>query len=222
MFVWENDMVPGVIDELLRRIAEFHRNRPVVPEFPMVAEVLDALDKARSPAQVEPRQLPVLRHLDAVELSGDTATDAVLDEFLSLAPALPWRQTAGYLGVLSQDFHDNYGYVQLVGPDSIVEHHSVRVGIAVWGPHLHYPSHHHEAEELYHVLAGEPLFSGSDGVRRTTRPGDAVHHAPWQEHCQDFGATPTVLLYCWTGAVVADAVLSEGMPSESAMPQRQP
>ena len=76
----------------------------------------------------------------------------------------------------------------------------------MWGPNLHYPSHHHEAEELYHVLAGEPCF-GTDGVRRTAKPGDAVHHAPWQPHQQDFGATPTVLLYCWTGAVVADAAL---------------
>lgn len=197
----------GVIDELLRRIAEFHRSRPVVPEYPMVATVLDALDEARSPALVEVRRLPVLRHLDAVKLSGDDAVDAVLEEFLSLAPALPWIQTAGYRGVLSQEFHDNYGYVQLIGPNSIIEHQSVRVGVAVWGPNLHYPSHHHEAEELYHVLAGQPSFT-SEGMRRITEPGDAVHHAPWQPHQQDFGATPTVLLYCWAGAVVADAALT--------------
>ena len=64
----------GVIDELLRRIAEFHRSRPIVPEYPMVATVLDALDEARSPALVEARRLPVLRHLDAVKLSGDDAS----------------------------------------------------------------------------------------------------------------------------------------------------
>ena len=167
----------GVIDGLLQRIAEFHRSRPAVPEYPMVAEVLDALDEARSPALVKTRRLPVLRHLDAVGLSGDPAIDGVLEEFLYRAPALPWIQTAGYRGVLSQDFHDNYGYVQLIGPNSIVEHQSVRVGIAVWGPNLHYPSHHHEAEELYHVLAGHPSFSG-EGVCRITKPGDAVYHAP--------------------------------------------
>ena len=200
----------GVIDGLLQQIADFHRSRAVVPEYPMVAQVLDALDEARSPTLVEARHLPVLRHLDAVRLSGDEAVDAVLEEFLSLAPALPWIQTAGYRGVLSQEFHDNYGYVQLIGPNSIVEHRSVRVGIAVWGPNLHYPSHHHEAEELYHLLAGEPTFTGADDVSRTTRPGDAVHHAPWQPHQQDFGATPTVLLYCWTGEVVADAALLDG------------
>ena len=56
------------------------------------------------------------------------------------------------------------------------------------------------------MLAGEPSFSGRDGGSRATRPGDAVHHASWQMHCQDFGATPTVLLYCCTGAVESDAV----------------
>ncbi|MXY01229.1 MAG: hypothetical protein F4064_00325 [Acidimicrobiales bacterium] len=116
---WDNCDVAGVIDELLRRIAEFHRSRTAVPEYPMVATVLDALDEARSPALVEARHLPVLRHLDAVKLCGD-------------------------------------------------------------------------------------------GVPRTAGPGDAVHHAPWQPHQQDFGATPTVLLYCWTGEVVADAALVEG------------
>ena len=196
-----------MIDKLLRRIAEFHRSRPVVPEFPMVAAVLDALDQARSPADTEPHRLPVVLHLDAVEPSGDAALDAVLEEFLLLAPALPWRQTVGYLDVLSRDYLDNYGYVQLLGPNSIAKNPTVRVGIGLWGPHLHYPTHKHEAEELYHVLAGEPTFGGRDGERRTTRPGDAVHHAPGQEHYQDFGSTPTVLLYCWTGAVEADAVL---------------
>ena len=196
-----------MIDGLLRRIAEFHRRRPVVPEFPMVTPVLDALDEARGPAGIEPCLLPVVRHLDAVEPSGDTAIDAVLEEFLRLAPVLPWRQTAGYLGVLSQDYLDNYGYVQLLGPNAIVKHSAVRVGLGLWGPGLHYPAHKHEAEELYHVLAGEPSFGGCDGALLTTRPGDAVHHAPWQVHSQDFGAVPTVLLYCWTGAVETDAVL---------------
>ena len=196
-----------MIEGLLRRVAAFHRSRPVVPEFPMVAPVLDALDKARCPADIEPRLLPVVRHLDAVEPSGNAAIDAVLEEFLRLAPVLPWRHTVGYLDVLSGDYLDNSGYVQLLGPNSIVEHPAVRVGIGLWGPHLHYPAHKHEAEELYHVMAGEPSFSGRDGNGRATRPGDAVHHAPWQVHSQDFGATPTVLLYCWTGAVEPDAVL---------------
>jgi len=200
-----------VIDRLLRRIAEFHRSRPVVPEFPMVAPVLDALDKARCPGDVEPRLLPVVRHVNAVEPSGDAAVDAVLGEFLLVAPALPWRQTAGYLDVLSRDYLDNYGYVQLLGPNAMVEHPDVRVGIGLWGPHLHYPAHKHEAEELYHVLAGEPSFVDPAGERRVTRPGDAVHHKPWQVHSQDFGATPTVLLYCWSGAVEPDAVLVDAV-----------
>jgi hypothetical protein len=196
-----------MIDELLARIVAFHRSRPTVPEFPMVAEVLDVLESVVGPAEVEPVRLPVVDHLDAVGSTGDPVIDALLDEFLRLAPMLPWRRTAGYLDVLSQDYLDNYGYVQLVGPGSIVEKSSVRVGIGLWGPNLHYPAHRHSAEELYHVLYGEPSFTGASGEPVATSPGDAVHNAPLEVHSQDFGSTPTVLLYCWTGDVGSDAEL---------------
>ncbi len=138
----------------------------------MAAEVLDALDGVRIPKGIEAVHLPVLRHLEGIELSGQPAIDAVLEEFLRIAKQLPWQHTAGYLDVLPQDYLDNFGYVQLLGPGSIVEHPFVRVGIGLWGPHLHYPSHHHEAEELYHVLAGEPVFSSGDG--RRGRPARAT------------------------------------------------
>lgn len=176
----------------------------------MVAEVLAALDGARSPASIEPtRPLEVTRHLAAVKGTGiDDAVDTILDEFLRVAPVLPWRQTTGYLDVLSPEYLANYGYVQLIGPaPSVIEHPGVRVGIGLWGPDVDYPLHEHEAEELYHVLAGEPSFGTQDGEWRPTRPGDAVHNPPWHRHAQRFGTTPTVLLYCWTGAVDADAVL---------------
>jgi quercetin dioxygenase-like cupin family protein len=200
-----------VIDELLDRIAAFHRSRSMAPEFPMVAEVLEVLDAVRSPDEMSPASpLTVTRHLVAVGPSGEAALDAVIEEFLRIAHDLPWRQTAGYLDILSDEYLAYYGYLQLVGPvPSIIEHPSVRVGIGVWGPHLEYPLHEHEAEELYHVLAGTPAFGTEDGTWTDSVPGDAVHNPPWHRHAQRFGAEPTVLLYCWTGAVEADAVLVE-------------
>ena len=177
----------------------------------MVAEVLDVLDAVRSPDEIPPAPpLTVTRHLAAVGPSGEAALDAVIEEFLRIAHDLPWRQTTGYLDILSDEYLANYGYVQLVGPaPSIIEHPSVRVGIGVWGPHLEYPLHEHEAEEIYHVLAGTPAFGTEDGTWTDSIPGDAVHNPPWRRHAQRFGAEPTVLLYCWTGAVEADAVLVE-------------
>ena len=202
-----------MIDELLARIAAFHRGRTPSPEFPMVAEVLDALDSVTAPQQIPAAPpLTVTRHLAAITATGtDPAVDAIIEEFLRIAPGLPWRRTAGYLDVLSEEYLANYGYVQLVGPAlSIIEHPSVRVGIGVWGPNLHYPLHEHEAEELYHVLAGTPSFGAEDGTWTPAGPGDAVHNPPWHRHAQRFGDTPTMLLYCWTGAVEADAVLVDG------------
>ncbi len=212
-----------MIDELLATIAAFHRGRTPSPEFEMVIEVLDALDDVAAPSEIGPgRPLEAIRHLDAVESTGtDPAVAAILDEFLRIGPELPWRQTTGYLDVLSAEYLANYGYVRQVGPrPSTIEHPSVRVGLGLWGPGLHYPLHAHPAEELYHVLAGEPWFGTEDGTWTQARPGDAVHNPPWRRHAQRFGPEPTVLLYCWTGDVVSDAVLL-GKPEAAAAPARK-
>lgn len=100
--------------------------------------------------------------------------------------------------------------MQLVGPSpSIIEHPSVRVGIGVWGSHLEYPLHEHEAEERHHVLADTRAFGTEDGTWIESVPGDAVHNPTWHRHAQRLGAEPTVLLSCWTGAAEADTVPME-------------
>jgi hypothetical protein len=200
----------AMIDDLLVRIAEFHRSRSPFPEFPMVAEVLDVLDVVESPTTMLHRpRLDVVRHLVAVRPTGiDPAIDAIIEEFVRIGADLPWRQTASYRQVLDAAYLANYGYVQLVGPaPAIIEHPSVRIGLGLWGPSLVYPLHKHPAEELYHVLFGEPLFGNGTDEWRATAPGDAVHHRPWQLHAQRFADTPTVLLYSWVGDVKSDAVL---------------
>ena len=99
----------------------------------MVAEVLDVLDAVRSPDEIPPVPLlTVARHLAAVGPSGEAALDAVIEEFLRIAHDLSWRQTAGYLDIMSDEYLANYGYVQFVGPaPSIIEHPSVWVWIGV-------------------------------------------------------------------------------------------
>lgn len=197
-----------MIEDLLARIAAFHRSRTPFPEFPMVERVVAALERAQVP-NVLPvtKPLGVQKHIDDIPPTGsDESIDALLTEFKQIAHDLPWWQTDGYLDVLSDTFLDNYGYVRLVGPEpAIARAPDVRVGIAIWGPGLDYPSHNHEAEELYHVLAGEVTFRWEDGSSKKMGPGDVVHHAPWEHHAQQFWDDAAVLLYCWTGAVEADA-----------------
>ena len=131
----------------------------------MVAEVLEVLDVVRSPDEIPPAPpLTVTRHLAAIGPSSDAALDAVIEEFLRIAHDLPWRQTAGYLAILSDEYLANYGYERFVGPaPSIIDHPLVRVRIRVWGSHLEYLLHEYEAEELHHVVAGTPAFGTADG-----------------------------------------------------------
>ena len=78
-----------MIDELLARIVAFHRSRPTVPEFPMVAEVLDVLASAVSPTEVTPELAPVVTHLNSVGRTNNAAINALLEKFLQLTPILP-------------------------------------------------------------------------------------------------------------------------------------
>ena len=131
----------------------------------MVTELLEVLDVVRSPDEIPPAPpLTVTRHLAAVGPSSGAALDAVIGEFLRIAHDLPWRQTAGYLDILSDEYLANYGYERLVGPaPSIIDHPLVRVGIGVCGSHLEYLLHEFEAEEFHHVVAGTPAFGAADG-----------------------------------------------------------
>ncbi len=197
-----------MIKPLLNAITNYYRTE--VEQYPMLNEVLDALTAATIPPAISPDPKPVIRHLDGLNQDRPTSpTKPIMDEFLAVARNLPWSQTYGYLKVLDQDYLDNYGYIRLIGPDSIVPHPDLRVGIGLWGPNLNYPMHHHEAEELYHVLYGQPEFRTDTTDFTTHSIGDAIHHRPWMPHAQRFGDTPTVLLYAWTGQVSADAELLE-------------
>ena len=77
----------------------------------MVAEVLEVLDVVRSPDEIPPAPpLTVTRHLAAVGPSSGAALDAVIEEFLRIAHDLPWRQTAGYLAIVREEYLANCGY----------------------------------------------------------------------------------------------------------------
>lgn len=198
----------AMIGPLLAAIADHHRSRPDRAALPMLEQVLAVLDADPPIDEIQAAPLGVTRHLAAIAApEGRDPVGRIVREFLAVAHRLPWRQTAGYLDVLSAEYLANYGYVQLVGPGSIVEHHEVRVGIGLWGPDLHYPMHRHEAEELYDVLHGTPEFRTDTTDFAPSSVGAAIHHPPWTPHAQRFGSEPTLLLYAWTGAVVADAEL---------------
>ena len=208
-------MILDQLGSLFSALERFYDEQAAQAGPAMLAQVAGELGRvtAGDITVPEPAPLPATQLLERL----DPGADPVLGEFLGLAGALTWTQTAAYAETLSSHFLDNYGYVRLVGPTAaaLVSSTRVAVGVGVWGSGLYYPRHAHPSEEAYHVLAGDVGFSGADGVRRELHPGDCAHNGPDEPHELWVGppgedpdrSPPCVLLWAWVGEIGVDARL---------------
>jgi len=130
------------------------------------------------------------------------------DAFIAAAPEALWRET--YKGTdIGQDFMDRFGCYCLIGPGAPWT--SARMaGFVVYMPaDLHYPWHHHPAEEMYLVLAGEARFLAEGAPPETLRAGDTSFHASNQPHAMETGAHPVMAYVTWRSHLQTPPVLTE-------------
>ncbi|GAA4870727.1 dimethylsulfonioproprionate lyase family protein [Actinomycetospora straminea] len=151
-----------------------------------------ALDRAMAVAPDGPvGDLAVLAHLDDAVARAREEVDGELAAVLGpLAAGADWTQTASYVREPpGPGFLDGYAHATLAsGAD-------VAVGLLMLGPGVHYPPHHHPAEEFYLPAATIRWLHGVGPA------GVLVHHASWQPHAMTTGERPALLAYVWTGEV---------------------
>ena len=142
-----------------------------------------------------------LRACDTLAQSAALAgpgTARLLEAFVRARTSLRWEQcyTAAD-GVVGEDMLSNYGYAEIIGKQGPFVSTRMRAGIGVYCPCLIYPPHHHQAEEIYAVLAGSAFFSRGDDAPALRGPGDVLYHAPHMPHGLRTADEPLVLAYLW-------------------------
>jgi len=70
-------------------------------------------------------------------------------------------------------------------------------GVLLLGPHVTYPPHRHEADEIYVPLAGTAAWKHGNEGWRERLPGSVIHHAPYVPHAMQTGQEPLLALYLW-------------------------
>ena len=109
-----------------------------------------------------------------------------------------WKQTyteeeVGY------GFLQDYGYIELFGPDGHFRTNDLRGYIAYWGRGLYYPWHNHQAQEIYCVISGSGVFEAEDTPTRICTVGDCQYHAAYQPHALTLKDGPILALVLWRG-----------------------
>ena len=209
-------MTPGhhtAVARLFDAIAQLWHRDSAALGLPMLAKAAAGLDGVAAKPATLPQSsaaLPVLRHLDTAVAAAQAGP--LRDVAAAIADAVPlcrWRQNPNYVSDPAlHEFLARYGYAEFAGRDAFVESSGFLAGVMLLGPRAHYPSHHHPAEEVYHVLAGTAQWQRGDEAWVLRPPGSVIHHRPHVPHATRTMDEPLLVLYCWSGAVGTAARLT--------------
>ncbi|MEQ8654617.1 MAG: dimethylsulfonioproprionate lyase family protein [Kiloniellales bacterium] len=149
----------------------------------------------------ERQDLPAMAQLaETLGMAEAGPLGALASAFAAVEPELAWVQNSNYADAgTAPDFLRNYAYCVVAGPKGLLQVDDILVSAIVIGPECLYPAHAHEAEEVYHLLAGPSYWwrEGEDWVWR--KPGACIHHRSWQQHATKTASTSMLAIASWKG-----------------------
>ncbi len=150
--------------------------------------------------EVEPRHLPAADFVATSIKRARALTRPLLETFAEHQHRLHWEQTyCAEDGLVPQSMLDGYAYADVIGERGPFVSDRIRSGILVFGPGIDYPTHHHAAEEIYVLLAGNADFSLHGDAPARHRAGDVVYVDPNRPHALSTRKKSLVIFYLWQG-----------------------
>ncbi len=174
----------------------------------VLARFLDGFDWEMAERWLPPRHLPVVDYLSKITASAD-GEGRLLAALTQSADALHWAQTYS-TGDFGQAFLDGYGWVELFGTRGHFDSGDMAGGFLMLGPDIHYPDHHHVAEEIYIPLTAGSLWSKDGGAFQPREAGEIIHHPSDIRHAMRTDGQPLVALYLWRGGPLAQKSIISG------------
>lgn len=153
---------------------------------------------------IAPNDLPVVAHLKRA-----TPTNPLLEALVEAADGLHWAQTYSATD-FGEAFLARYGWVELFGTRGHFESNVMAGGFLLLGPEIHYPDHHHVAEEIYIPLTPGSLWSKDGGAFVARDVGEIIHHPSNIRHAMRTEMEPLVALYLWRGGPLAQKSIISG------------
>jgi len=141
--------------------------------------------------------VPELQHLSTtLFLPGAHAFTADIN---AVTDYLPWGKLAAHPppGITAT----GRTFCQIVGPEGLIKDDSFRMGVYFQAPEVVYPSHWHDAEEVYFVLSGTALWQKDKGRFAEQSPQTFIHHRSSQPHAMRTQKEPLLALWAWVGDI---------------------
>lgn len=186
---------------LVDLLRDLHRSHAGLGDFVPFAHDLRATG-------FKPFHIPASDLLQAeTRLSSPDDLAPLRDAFVAAAPLARWRETYKDTDI-GDDFLNRFGCYCLIGPDAPFVSDQMGGWVVYMPPHLDYTWHHHPAEEMYVVLAGEAEFRREGEAPETLRAGDTSFHASNQPHAMTTHDHPVMCYVTWRNNLHTPPVLS--------------
>ena len=193
-----NTVAQAFRDRLSSELQKQQESNGVLADF---IRELDTIDCATSQT-LSPLPIPqtVVQHLDAA-LDAMGCAPELAETIRPLAQDVSWYQLFEGEGI-EENLARGRVAGQLAGQVGLVSADTIRAGLFLLAPGLHYPLHQHGALELYYVVSGRlTLQYGTqnqpfhvEAGNWSVTPSNTVHALTTPE-------TPCLVIYAWIGEV---------------------
>jgi len=157
--------------------------------------------------EVTPFHVPAADLMITDTMLAAEETARLRDAFIAASPQAQWRET--YKGTrMGSDFMDKFGCYCLIGGGGPYTSDQMGAYVVYMPPGLYYPFHHHPAEELYYILAGEAEFMLEGEDNKVLRAGEHVFHPSNRPHATQTHDKPFMALVLWRGDLGTKPVLT--------------
>jgi len=172
------------------------RSEPVLSRFIEELEAIDCSAYRIVSAKVSPPT--VTNHLEtALDRTGCAQLTA--DAVRQLARLVEWYEIFQGEGI-DRDLARGLVAGQVAGPVGIVASSSIRAGLFLLAPDIHYPLHQHAALEIYFVVSGMLILQhGRSGTAFHLRPGQWSVTPCHRVHSLTTHGDPCLVIYAWIG-----------------------
>jgi mannose-6-phosphate isomerase-like protein (cupin superfamily) len=187
--------------------------RALVERLPQVAAFSGGWPEG-SRRRIDPASLPVCAALAEAERGAVPLTGDLVRALVRATPDLRWQQTYG-AGDFGAAFLRGYGWSEFAGLRGPVPSDRLAIGVLLLGPQITYPSHAHEAAEIYVPLSGTALWQGGEAAFAPVPPGQVIAHPSWLPHAMRTENAPLLALYLWRGGDLAAKSVILDPPSSS-------
>ncbi len=182
-------MFEDVLNATLQQVKALHESQEALNAFCPFPD--DVAPQAVAPFHVPPADL-----MQADTGLGASEYPELRDALVDVSPAMQWRETYKETDI-GADFMDRFGCYEIIGRDAPFSSEKMRSFLVYQPPHLHYPWHHHPAEEIYVVIAGQAEFHTKNKGSKTLVSGQSSFHPSNVPHALSSHEHPVMAYVVW-------------------------